>query len=150
MIFDRLANAELYTALHPQFAAAFAFLRRGDLPALADGKYELDGDRLYVLVARTPGRGHGGAKLDSHRKYLDIQYVISGSDEIGLTPAVECRDVELPYDEGRDVALYRDQPSQWLTVPAGSFVVFYPDDGHAPLGTSRDVAKAVVKVRLPA
>ena len=148
MILDRLANAELYAALHPRFAAAFDFLRRSDLGQLADGKYELDGTRLYVLLATAPGRGHDGAKLESHQKYIDIQYVVRGVDDMGLKPVADCRDVELPYDASRDVALYRDRPISWVTVPAGSFTIFFPDDGHAPLGAADETVKAVVKVQI--
>lgn len=148
MIMDRLANAELYFAMHPRFAAAFRYLRTTDLQNLADGEHEIDGRKLFVSVASTPGRGRAGAKLEAHRKYIDIQFVIRGSDDIGLKPTAECRDVELDYDDGHDCSLFRDAPTNWVHVPTGSFTIFYPDDGHAPLGTSEPVKKAVVKVQI--
>lgn len=150
MIFDRLDNAWMYCGLHPAFARAFEFLRRADLPQLAEGRHDLDGDRLYVLIATAPGRGHEGAKLEAHRRYLDIQYVIRGADEIGLKPTAECGEVELAYDDSRDVALFRDRPTNWLTVPSGSFTIFWPDDGHAPLGSANETLKAVCKVAVEA
>lgn len=148
MILDRLENADLYAGLHKRFAAAFQFLRSGRAATLADGEHELDGRKLYVILASAPGRGRAGAKLEAHRKYIDIQYVVRGADEMGLKPAAECRDVELPYEASRDVSLFRDQPTNWVVVPAGSFTIFYPDDGHAPLGASQEVKKAVVKVQI--
>lgn len=148
MIMDRLANAELYFPVHPRFAAAFRYLRETDLEKLADGEHEIDGRRLFAAVATSPGRGRAGAKLEAHRKYIDIQYVVRGTDDIGLKPTCECRDVELPYTEDHDASLYLDKPTNWVTVPTGSFTIFYPDDGHAPLGTSEPVKKVVVKVQI--
>lgn len=148
MILDRLANAELYFSMHKRFQAAFEFLRNTNLETLADGEYELDGRRLYVMVATVPGKGRKGAKLESHRKYIDIQYVIRGADEMGLKPVAECKDVELHYQESKDVSLYLDQPLNWVSVPTGSFTIFYPDDGHAPLAAEQETKKAVVKVQL--
>lgn len=148
MVFDRLANSQLYVPMHKRFAAAFDFLRTADLASLADGDHEIDGRRLYVAIAGSPGRGRAGAKLESHRRYIDIQYVIRGADDIGLKPSAECQDVELEYEAAHDVALYRDAPTNWLLVPTGSFTIFYPDDAHAPLGTNQPVKKAVVKVQI--
>jgi YhcH/YjgK/YiaL family protein len=146
MIFDRLANAKLYLPVHKRFAAAFEFLQQKDLETLPDGEYPIEGKQLYVIVATTAGRGRTGAKLEAHRRYLDIQYVVRGQDDMGLKPTCECREVEMAYDASCDAALYRDPPTNWITVPAGSFTIFYPDDGHAPLGGEGTVTKAIVKV----
>jgi len=145
MILDRLANADLYAPLHPLFAAAFRFLRETDFTKLPDGEHEIDGRRLYVSVASAQGRGRAGAKLEAHRRYIDIQVAIAGCDEIGLKPVADCRDVELAYDEGHDASLFRDRPENWISLPSGSFAVFFPDDGHAPLAVAGPVRKAVVK-----
>lgn len=150
MILDRLANAERYAPLHPRFAAAFRFLGETDLAALADGRHELDGRELYVSVESIQGRGRAGAKLEAHRRYIDIQVAIAGRDEIGLKPVADCREVELAYDEDRDVALFRDRPESWVVLVPGSFAVFFPDDGHAPLAAAGPVRKVVVKVRIEA
>jgi beta-galactosidase beta subunit len=131
MILDRLANADLYAPVHPRFAAAFRFLREADFTKLADGEHEIDGRNLFVAVESVQGRGRAGSKLEAHRRYK---------------PVAACRDVELDYDEGHDCSLFRDRPDNWISLPAGSFVVFFPDDGHAPLATANPVRKAVVKV----
>ena len=146
MILDRLANAGLYAPLHPRFAAAFRFLEQTDLAALPDGEHELDGRGLFVAVETIPGRGREGAKIEAHRRYIDIHVAIGCRDEIGLKPVADCRDVELDYDEGHDASLFRDRPESWVALPPGSFAVFFPDDGHAPLAVAGPVRKAVVKV----
>lgn len=148
MILDRLDAADRHAALHPRFAAAFRYLREADLATLADGEHELDGRRLYVSVASAQGRGRTGAILEAHRRYIDIQVVISGTEEIGLKPVTACHEVELAYDGGRDLMLFRDRPDDWLVLPVGSFMVLFPADAHAPLAATGPVRKAVVKVEV--
>ena len=145
MILDRLENADRYAGMHASFAKAFAFLRQPSLAAMADGKHVIDGERLMVIMGKEPGKGERGTKLESHRKYIDIQYTLSGIERIGWKPAKECR-VSTPHDDARDVAFYGDASESWVTVQAGTFVVFYPEDAHAPLAGDGTPHKAVVKV----
>ncbi len=146
MILDRLSQFARYSKLHPGFAAAFEYLRRRDLAELELGRHALDGDRLAVILARDPGRGREGSPLESHCKYIDIQYVIHGTDVIGWRPLSDCRDVTLPYDASRDIGFFGDAPETWLTLPAGTFTIFWPDDAHAPLAGNEATHKAVMKI----
>jgi len=52
MILDLLENASCYTAACEGFAEAFAFLERPDLGELPVDTYQIDGDRIYAMVAR--------------------------------------------------------------------------------------------------
>lgn len=146
MILDTIANASRYTAIHPGFAAAFEFLRTANLADLAAGRHEIDGDRLYVVMNRQPGRGRAGAKFEAHRRYIDIQFGVSGTDEMGWLPLADCSQPAAPFEESKDVGFFTDSAQTWLTVPAGSFAIFFPEDVHAPLGGTGDLVKAVVKV----
>jgi biofilm protein TabA len=147
MIMDSIARGAAYAALHPRFAKAFAFLRDTDLAALPDGRIELDGDRLYVLMMTVDGRGRDKAKLEAHRRYVDIQAVISGEDLMGWSPLAACRQAQ-PFDEKGDGGLFDDVPVSWVAVPQGSFALFFPEDAHAPVAGTGKVRKAVVKVAL--
>jgi hypothetical protein len=51
MVFDLLSNASIYAALGPRIVRALDYLATTDLAALAPGKHELDGKRLFVLVS---------------------------------------------------------------------------------------------------
>lgn len=146
MILDALEQAARYAPLHPGFAPAFEFLSDASLAQRETGKIELDGERLFVILSHDPGRGRQGAKLESHRRYIDIQYVVRGVDEMGYLPLAACEKVELAYDPQREVALYGDAPEAWIRVPEGRFVIFWPDDAHAPLGGQGPLIKAVVKI----
>ena len=146
MILDDLSNAARYQNLHPGFREGFAFLARPDLKSLESGKYELQGDRLFALINRDPGRGHEGARLEAHRKYIDIQLLVDGSEEIGWRPTAECTKLTDPYDEGRDIMFFADPSHAWINLPVGKFMIFYPEDAHAPLASRGENVKAVIKV----
>lgn len=146
MILDDLNGAARYYNLHPDFREAFTFLSRGDLASLASGKIELQGERLFALINRDPGRGHEGARLEAHRKYIDIQFLVDGSEEIGWRPTAECRQLTEPYSEPRDIMFFGDAPHSWIHLPVGKFMILYPEDAHAPLAARGDNVKAVIKV----
>lgn len=146
MILDDLSQAARYTALHPGFALGFKFLARTDLATLEGGRHEIDGDRVFALINRDPGRGHSGARLEAHRKYIDIQFLVVGSEEIGWRPTGECTSLTDPYIDERDIMFFGDAPWGWIPLPVGKFMIFYPADAHAPLASTGDNVKAVIKV----
>lgn len=110
------------------------------------GRHEVDGDRMFVVINREPGRGHGGAKFESHRRYIDIQLTLGGTDEMAWRALDTCAAPAEPFNEQKDVGFYQDPAETWLTVPPGTFAVFFPQDVHAPLGGTGDLFKAVMKV----
>lgn len=147
MILDTLANAARYAGMHAGFARAFEFLATTDFAALAPGRHEIDGDRLYVSLDHKDGRGEEGARLEAHRRYIDIQYTIDGDELIGWMPLARCAAPEGPFDEKKDVVLFADRPTTWVAVPPASFAIFFPHDAHAPLGGLGQMKKAIVKVK---
>ena len=146
MIIDQLEHANRYCDMHPAFSQAFAFLKRADLADLAPGRYEIDGDRLFCSISQGPGRPRAEANLEAHRKYIDIQYVIAGAEEMGWKPTADCRISHVPYDAEKDIEFFKDIPDSWNPVPAGSFVIFFPEDAHAPLVGIGQIHKAVLKI----
>ncbi len=146
MILDRLENAPRYFGLHGAFPKAFEFLSERDLSAIRIGRTEIDGDRVYAIVSDVPGRSRHKGQLETHARYIDVQYVVSGVDEMGWKPASECRQPAVPYDPEKDVVFYTDEPDAWISVRPGSFVVFFPEDAHLPLVSDGEIRKVVVKV----
>jgi YhcH/YjgK/YiaL family protein len=131
---------------HPErWQKSFKFLMDTDLKRLPVGRYELDGDRVFVNISQYKTKDD--APCEVHRKYIDIQYVISGEEQIGITPLNETEDAT-PYDEEKDVAFVQAED---LYAPAypGNFFVFFPTDAHRPgisIERSITVKKAIVKI----
>ena len=146
MILDTLANAGRYAAVHAGFALAFEFLMTKDLTTLAPGRHDIDGDRMYVSIDHKAGRGEDGARLEAHRRYIDIQYTIGGDELIGWMPLAGCTAPDGAFDETKDVGFFADRPATWVSVPPGSFTIFFPHDAHAPLAGHGLLKKAIVKI----
>lgn len=146
MIIDHLQRAQRYLSTHPGIRAGVEFLRRPDLKQLAAGRHELDGHRLFAIVALDQGRGREKSLLEFHRKYIDIQYLAVGVDIIGWRPTELCDRIATPYDEEKDIGFFYDRPETWAEVPDGYFAILFPEDAHAPLATTGNVHKVVVKV----
>ena len=146
MILARMTEADRYAILHPLFARAFEFLRSTDLSALAPGMHDIEGEQLFAIVEDCAGRTRDEAKLECHRRYIDIQLVLEGVDEMGWKPVVECADAATEYDGARDIRFFNDAPASWIATPAGAFCLFFPDDAHAPLVSTDRIRKVVVKI----
>ena len=146
MILATLEQAFRYANCHHGLSRGFEFLQTTKLDELPDGRLPLDGDRLFAIVAHDQGRGRDEAILEAHRKYIDIQYVISGNELIGWQPLATCRSVKQEYNSETDLAFFLDRPSSWFELAPRSFAVFFPEDAHAPLAAQGPVHKVVVKV----
>jgi len=146
MILAKLTAANRYAALHPLFAQAFQFLRSTDLKTLAPGKHDIQGEHLFVIVEACAGRTRAEARLECHRRYIDIQLVLEGIDEMGWKPVAECVDPVTDYDAARDIRFFNDVPASWIATPPGSFCIFFPDDAHAPLVSADMIRKVVMKI----
>ena len=147
MILDHIHDHAACTALHPLFAKAFGHLLelagRSDLPP---GRIELEGEQIYAVIVDGHGKTKAGARTETHRRYIDIQYTAAGSDLIGWMPSAQCRESS-GYDEVKDVELYLDVPSHWIAIPAGHFAIFLPHDAHAPMANEGEpISKIVIKV----
>ncbi len=146
MILESLANADRYQHLHRHFPSAFAFLRSSDLASLPQGRHDIMGDEVFAIVSRANGRTRDESPLECHRRYLDIQYVISGRDEMGWKPSRNCVLPRGQYSQEKDILFFDDRPDSWVLTPSGSFCIFFPEDAHAPLVSDGLIHKVVVKI----
>jgi len=148
MILDTLDNLQLYKKIIPNISLIEKFLGRKDLSILEDGKYELAGDKLFAIVASNQGQGKKEAKLEVHRKYMDIQYCIRGIDYIGWQTLAKCKQPLAKYNEKTDCQFFSDKICFWNKLSPKTFAIFFPHDAHAPLAGKGFVKKVVVKVAI--
>ncbi|MFC5700140.1 YhcH/YjgK/YiaL family protein [Cohnella faecalis] len=141
-----------FGALHPVLRDALLRLERTDLKGMEPGKYEWDGDRLFLLVQESVTAPKTAKKPESHRRYVDIQLLIEGEEWIGYARKsvshLSCED-EL---DAKDYALYEDPEDEiGLILRPGKFAIFFPDELHRPcvcLEAPVRIKKAVVKIDL--
>jgi biofilm protein TabA len=146
VIFDTIANADRYSALHPLFFDAFEFMRDNDLFALPPGRHSVLDERIVAIVEQATGRSRLDAKLECHRRFIDIQLVLAGADEMGWKALADCENPLDDYSAERDIRFFNDAPATWIATPPGAFCIFFPEDAHAPLVGSGDIRKIIFKI----
>jgi len=147
MIVDKLSEAEKYFPLHPEFKIAFEYLRKLISQEIEIGKYEIDGDDIFCIVSSDLGKKKEDAKLEHHKKYIDIQMLIEGNEIIGWKNLSECKSVSKEFNIEKDIAFFNDEPEIWLNLKPLTFAIFFPEDAHAPMISNSVVKKVVVKIK---
>lgn len=114
-----------------QWNALFAWLQRTDLTALPKGKHPIEGTTMVASVEDDTSKPLAERKSESHRRKIDFQYVVSGSEGFALldhgtsTPNME-------YNEAKDLVRYDFQTDRtyFFTNTEGCFNIFFPCDWH--------------------
>ncbi|WP_201979634.1 YhcH/YjgK/YiaL family protein [Hymenobacter rubidus] len=146
---DKVEFAKQYTANKAAWDKAFAYFRDTNLDQLAPGKYPVDGDVVFASVTENPTKDFANTNWESHRKYIDLQYVVQGAEKIGVVPMAKAT-VTKPYEEARDAANYSAEGKLYEAKP-GTIYIFFPQDVHRPNikadGFDKD-KKLVIKVKV--
>lgn len=148
MIIDKIENAYLYNNISERINKSFEYIRTTDLKNLPTGKYLIDGENIFALVSEYQTKPESEGKLEAHRKYIDVQFVISGEELMGYAP-LDGQKVLDSYKEENDIVFYTGDKS-FIKVSEGMFAIFFPEDVHMPgisTGNISDVKKLVIKVR---
>lgn len=146
MIIDRISNASLYYSVHPKFRRAFEYFDQIDIQNIPAGKYEIDGQAMYVLVQEYDTKLKEQGFWEAHRRYIDLQYMVKGMEGIGYANIHHLQQGE--YEAGKDFLPLQGE-GDLITVRNGSFVLLMPEDAHMPgmaLGDSASVKKIVIKI----
>ena len=149
MIYDTLAHIDTYRGISAHMDRAIEYLKRTDLSALSAGRYEVDGSNVYLMIQEPDFRAPADAQFEAHRRYADIQLALTDGE------AISCLSVEriakwTPFDAEKDICFSDvEEKGTPLPLPAGTFMILFPQDAHMPnikWGTAARGRKAVVKV----
>jgi biofilm protein TabA len=130
---------------------AFTFLNNTDLSNLEVKRYDIDGNNLYALVSEYTSKNEDAADFEAHRKYIDIQYVISGKEIMEVTPLASLKKVLVPYDETKDIEFMTVEKKSGHKADQTNFFIFFPSDAHRPGmkdGPNSPVKKIVIKLKV--
>lgn len=149
MIKDKLLNAESYYAISKKLQTGFEWLKNSNLKDLEEGKYLIDGENIFANVQNYTTKD--SAPYETHKKYIDIQYMIKGEEKICITEKNNCIIVE-NYNPNKDVEfldcknIYDEH-----ILREGDFMVFFPQDAHQPslkIKNNLPIKKVIVKVSI--
>ncbi len=146
MILSTPSLSSRYAALHPLFPRAFEFIHNTDMLTLAPGIHPIVGDDLFAIVESLAGRSRTDAQLECHRRYIDIQLVLEGTDEMGWKALADCHNPVSDYSAEKDIQFFHDTPATWIATPPGAFCIFFPEDAHAPLVSTGHIRKVIFKI----
>lgn len=149
MIYDKIDNLETYADISEDIRIGLEFLRQVS-PDIEKGVHELS-PRVKAIVSEYTTKPENENGYEAHRQYIDIQYLVSGSEKICCLPLEYLKETK-PYSEECDAALYSaDIQPQEMMIGNGYFAVFFPQDGHMPQLSADEplpVKKIVVKVKI--
>jgi YhcH/YjgK/YiaL family protein len=149
MIIDTLSNTAKYSSLNPLFETAFEFLKGKDLQNLEDGKHDIT-EGLKLIVSNGNGKTAEMSleKFECHDKNIDIQICVNGLETIGWKPREKCVIPNGDYNPEKDVRFFNDAPDMFFQLTNNQFVIFYPEDVHAPMIGEGAIKKLVFKVKI--
>lgn len=152
MILDRVENSAAWRRLGPGLAAAMDWIAGTDFARLKPGRYDSAFPGVFAVLKLDRTRAVEQAEWEAHRRYIDVQYVLRGQETMGWASLTGGWPVHRPYDPATDLEFFRAR-GDFVCVRAGSFVIFTPQDIHAPGlagngAAGAEVLKVVVKVPL--
>lgn len=150
MIIDHIDNGPLYYCLGARIEAGLRFLKTADLNSLPLGKNAIRGDELYAMAFEYMTKDHAECKWEAHRRYIDIQYVVEGTESVGWQCLAGMEPISA-YDDKNDAVFLRGSGNHLLLQP-GYFIVFMPHDAHRGglmIKQPAKVRKVVVKALAP-
>lgn len=147
MLLSSIKNCQNILKFFPQMSIVFDFINKNISAKTADGKYDIT-KNVYAVVQTCLPKPEKERLLEKHKKYVDLQYVISGKETIGWKFFDKNFKVLKKYDSKKDIAFYCDKPDTFINLKKGDFSIFFPEDTHAPLCCEKPVKKCIVKIRI--
>lgn len=148
MVIDHLENYKKQLALHPLFDLAFQYLHSIKTAEVVEGKIEIKGDDLFAIIASLGTLIDENPKLEAHQAYIDIHYIIDGTELFGWKALSEC---DMPIDVfnyEKDYILYDNNDYSTIKLTKGTFAIVYPEDAHAPGIETENLKKMVLKIKI--
>ncbi len=151
MIFDTRDNLLRYMGIHKNLDTALKWINETDLRCFHDSTFEIEGKKVYGFIQEYPTKPKESISFESHNRYIDIQYVISGKEIIEFAKTSELTITD-PYNDQKDICFYDGQiidEKRCVSTQLNQdqFVICFPDDGHRPMiGDGNMVKKMVLKV----
>lgn len=142
MIYDNLDNAKQYENSYPLFKIAFDFLK--NCKGKEIGRYDLE-KGVFALVQGYNTKNEKDCKWETHKNYIDLQYVFKGKEDFGVAEEKDLK-VSIPYNKEKDVSFFNGEGTI-LKMQNNQFVVVFPWDAHKPqMGDGSFVEKIVIKI----
>ena len=145
MLISSIKNYKNILKFFPQLDVVFDFILNSVSNKTVDGRYDITKD-IYAIVSNSLPKPKEEQLLESHKKYADLQYIISNTDNIGWKFLDNSFKIHKRYSKKNDISFYKNKPDIFIKLKKGEFAIFFPEDTHAPLCNLKTVKKCIVKI----
>lgn len=128
MVTDTISNLKKYTSLNGGIECVIKFIHKHKFAELSDGKHMLE-KGVFLIVSAYQTKSPDQALVECHRKYVDIQLVVSGAERFGFASVDDC--IAEEYNDDKDVQ-FLSGTLDFLQLKPGNFVICFPGDAHQP------------------
>lgn len=150
MIVDIIENMNFYAYISPRIQAGLNYLAKTDFSVMEVGRYDIDGDNLFAFVQEYQTIPKEQCKWECHQKYIDIQFITEGIEQIGFAN-MNKMEVLTEYNPEKDITFLKGE-GDYSTLTKGFFGIYFPHDAHepkvAPGQVTGQVKKVVVKIKV--
>ncbi len=149
MIISNLSDTKNYTYLNTSFRKALNYLKKNDLSKFINGRYEIDGDRIFAIVNEYKPKPHEDLLWETHDQYADIHYILNGEEKIGISNISKLEKIS-DYIPEKDATFYKGT-GQFISLKKGEFIILFPKEAHVSGLESEivtQIKKVVIKVRI--
>ena len=156
MIIGNLLNIKNEIGLYPAgLQTGLKFLLETELSSLPLGEHDIQGKQIYAKVSEYETKPKEQRRPESHKKYIDIQYIYSGKEMIGSAPIAAAGEIDEEYQSEQDIMFYKSVATETQVIlTQGMFAVFFPWDIHRPncnaSTQSNKIRKVLIKIDMDA
>ncbi len=149
LVHESVNVEEFYKQYHAKpelWKAVFEFMKK-DLAALEVGKYPLV-EGVTAIVSEYNSKEPENARWEAHHNFIDLQYVISGAEKMGVMPIAEAQNAG-EYNAEKDVIFYGENEGSLYEATPETYFLFFVSDLHRPcikVNESAPVKKLVIKI----
>ncbi|MFZ4411716.1 MAG: YhcH/YjgK/YiaL family protein [Bacteroidales bacterium] len=149
MIISNLSNVQNYSYLNSGFIKALKFLKKNDFSIFENGKYEIDGERMFAIVNEFIPKTFDEIQWEAHEQYAYIHFVFKGEEKFGLSKASDLQEIS-KYIPEKDITFYKGE-GQFISIKDGDFIIFFPKEVYVSglaSGVCTLVKKVIIKIKI--
>lgn len=151
MIVTKAEDLKNYSSVLPSAEKIADFISEWSKKPKDGGRYDIDGDNLFAAVSEYETESFDERLFESHRQYIDVQYVPSGEETLYWANVDELTQTSESFSQGGDIAFYKGEAKGSVILGGGTCAVLFPEDAHMPNCISSEkqkVTKIVFKVKI--
>lgn len=147
MIISNLKECERVCEHFPFIQYILEFTKSFDIESATVGMFELKGKDFFYIYSESNNE-FSEVNFECHKRYIDVHLVLKGEEEFAWAPLSLMKRPIRTYSEEDDVSLYSDLVRNKFTLHPDDFVIFFPEDCHAPSISSKELKKLVFKIKI--